>query len=119
MLDNQLLRLIEMAIAIDASDMQLSVGHRPSVRIDGQWRELHMNPLVADDTASVVHWLTPDRSREELDQQCRTEFGFAYGSPDGELKGRFRVAALRESELISVAFHKVKFFEGLQRNTRS
>ena len=81
---NKLLRLV---VEKNASDLHLTVGLPPTLRLHGSLRQLNVPSLVPDDTASFVRAITSERHQQELKEKGGADFGFSF-----ENKARFRVA---------------------------
>jgi twitching motility protein PilT len=84
-------RLLEACIKMGASDLHLTVGRPPVLRINGRLRPLETKVLEPDDTTSLMKSVTPDKKQQELQEKGGTDFGFAFGD-----KGRFRTAVFRQ-----------------------
>ncbi|MFH1718759.1 MAG: type IV pilus twitching motility protein PilT [Planctomycetota bacterium] len=84
-------RLLQACVAQGASDIHLTTGRPPVLRIDGHLRSLETKVLEPDDTDALVRSITPDRNQQELQEEGGTDFGFAFGD-----QGRFRVAVFRQ-----------------------
>ncbi|MEW6536497.1 MAG: type IV pilus twitching motility protein PilT [Candidatus Auribacterota bacterium] len=83
--------LLEIAIEEDASDIHLTVGKPPTLRIDGHLVTLDSRQLEPDDTKNYIKSITSDAHQQLLREQGGSDFGFAYG----EL-ARFRVSVFRQ-----------------------
>jgi twitching motility protein PilT len=84
-------RLLQACVSQGASDIHLTTGRPPVLRIDGSLRNLETKVLEPDDTASLMRSITPDRNQQELQEEGGTDFGFAFGD-----QGRFRVSVFRQ-----------------------
>ena len=84
-------RLLEACIKMGASDLHLTVGRPPILRVNGRLRPLETKVLDPDDTTSLMKSVTPDKKQQELQEKGGTDFGFAFGD-----KGRFRTAVFRQ-----------------------
>jgi twitching motility protein PilT len=84
-------RLLEACIKMGASDLHLTVGRPPILRVNGRLRPLETKVLEPDDTTSLMKSVTPDKKQQELQEKGGTDFGFAFGD-----KGRFRTAVFRQ-----------------------
>jgi twitching motility protein PilT len=113
-------RILETCIKRDASDIHLSVGRPPVLRIDGRLRQLETKVLESEDTIALMKAITPERNQQELQEEGGTDFGFAFGDA-----GRFRVSVLKQKGNVTVVLRLIptKFltFEqiGLPPITRS
>jgi twitching motility protein PilT len=84
-------RLLEACIKMGASDLHLTVGRPPILRVNGRLRPLETKMLEPDDTVSLMKSITPDKKQQEVQEKGGTDFGFAFGD-----KGRFRTAVFRQ-----------------------
>jgi twitching motility protein PilT len=84
-------RLLQACVTQGASDIHLTTGRPPVLRIDGHLRSLETKVLEPDDTAALMRAITPDRNQQELQEEGGTDFGFAFGD-----QGRFRVSIFRQ-----------------------
>ncbi len=83
--------LLEIAIEEDASDIHLTVGKPPTLRIDGNLIALEARVLEPEDTKNYIKSITSDAHQQLLREQGGTDFGFAYGD-----LARFRVSVFRQ-----------------------
>jgi len=84
-------RLLETVIKTGASDLHLTVGRPPVIRLHGHLRSLETKTLTPEDTTALMKAITPERNQQELQEEGGTDFGFAFG--DG---ARFRVAIFKQ-----------------------
>jgi twitching motility protein PilT len=84
-------RLLHACVSQGGSDIHLTTGRSPVLRIDGGLRSLETKVLEPDDTAALMRSITPDRNQQELQEEGGTDFGFAFGD-----QGRFRVSVFRQ-----------------------
>jgi twitching motility protein PilT len=82
-----------MAVAFErgASDLHVSVGRRPVLRVGGGLVEIGDAPLTPEDTERLSRELAPERNWEELVATGSTDFGLAFDD-----KCRFRVSILTQ-----------------------
>ena len=113
-------RLLETCIKRGASDLHLSVGRPPTLRLHGRLRPLETKVLEPEDTVSLMKAITPDRCQQELQEQGGTDFGFEYRND-----GRFRTAVFQQKGNVSLVLRLIPnrlltFDEiGLPKYTRS
>lgn len=84
-------RLLETVIKQGASDLHLTVGIPPVIRLHGRMRPLETKVLTAEDTTALMKAIAPERCQQEIQEEGGTDFGFAFGDA-----GRFRVAVFRQ-----------------------
>ena len=95
-------RLLETVVKQHASDLHLTVGRPPVIRLDGRLRSLETKTLAPDDTVSLMKAITPDRNQQELSEEGGTDFGFSFG--DG---ARFRVSVFKQKGNVSVVLRLI------------
>ncbi|MBL8749567.1 MAG: type IV pilus twitching motility protein PilT [Planctomycetes bacterium] len=83
--------LMDAAHSRGASDLHLSVGRRPVIRIGGGLVEIGDTVLQPADTEAMAKAITPARNWDELQRGGTTDFGYAFGD-----KCRFRVSVLTQ-----------------------
>ena len=65
----QIDRLLETVIRQDASDLHLSVGRPPTLRLSGKLRSLQTKVLDSDDMVALMKSITPERAQQELQEE--------------------------------------------------
>jgi twitching motility protein PilT len=85
------------------SDLHLTAGSPPLIRVDGELRRLEGKPLTADDTALIAHSIMPPDRREHLEQKQEADFAHSLAGV-----GRFRVNVFRQRGAISVVMRRVR-----------
>ncbi|MHC4220553.1 MAG: type IV pilus twitching motility protein PilT [Planctomycetota bacterium] len=98
----QIDRLLDTVIRQGASDLHLTVGRKPTLRLHGRLRSLDTKVLDSDDMVSLMKAITPERSQQELQEEGSTDFGFAYGT-----EARFRVAVFRQRGDVAIALRLI------------
>jgi twitching motility protein PilT len=86
-----------------ASDLHLTVGAPPMMRIDGQLVRMDAPVLKSADTAAIAKAITPPDRRNLLETQ--KELDFAHSVPGG---GRFRVNIFRQRGSFGVVMRRVR-----------
>src|SRR5260221_4777070 len=95
-------RILETCIKKGASDIHLSVGRPPVLRLHGRLRPLETKVLEPEDTVSLMKSITPDRNQQELQEEGGTDFGFAFGD-----QGRFRVSVFRQKGNVTIVLRLI------------
>jgi len=98
----QIDRLLDTVIRQDASDLHLTVGRKPTLRLHGRLRSLDTKVLESDDMVALMKAITPERAQQELQEEGSTDYGFAYGT-----EARFRVAVFRQRGDIAIALRLI------------
>jgi len=95
-------RLLETCIKRGASDLHLTVGRPPTLRLHGRLRPLETKVLEPEDTMSLMKAITPERAQQELQEAGGTDFGFAFGDA-----GRFRVSVFHQRGNIAMSLRLI------------
>ena len=98
----QIDRLLDTVIRQNASDLHLSVGRKPTLRLHGRLRQLDTKVLEPDDTVALMKSITSERSQQELQEEGGCDFGFAYGD-----EARFRVSVFRQRGNVSLVLRLI------------
>ena len=86
-----IIALMDLTFDKGASDLHLSVGRRPVLRIGGHLHEVGDAPLQPKDTEAMAKVICPQRNWDELGRVGTTDFGYAHQD-----KCRFRVSVLTQ-----------------------
>ena len=83
--------LLAFSVQHNASDLHLSTGTPPSIRVDGDIRKLNIPAFDAKDVNALVYDIMNDRQRKEYEENLEVDFSF-------EVPGlaRFRVNAFNQ-----------------------
>ena len=87
----QIDRLLDTVVKQNCSDLHLTTGRPPTVRLHGSLRNLQTKTLESDDMVALMKSVTPEKNQQELQEVGSTDFGFAYGDA-----ARFRVSVFRQ-----------------------
>ncbi len=95
-------RLLDTAVRQGASDLHLTVGKAPTLRIRGRLVALKTKVLEPADTVALMKSIAPERSQNELQEEGGSDFGFAYGQD-----ARFRVAIFKQKSNVAVVLRLI------------
>jgi twitching motility protein PilT len=98
----QIDRLLDTVVKLGASDLHVTVGRQPTIRLHGHLRNLQTKVLESDDMVSLMKAVTPERNQQELQEEGGTDFGFAYGDA-----ARFRVSVFRQRGDIAMVCRQI------------
>ncbi|MGE3108303.1 MAG: type IV pilus twitching motility protein PilT [Phycisphaerales bacterium] len=98
----QIDRLLDTVVQKGASDLHLTVGRPPTLRLHGHLVNLKTKVLDSDDMVSLMKSITPERSQQELQEQGGCDFGFAYGEA-----ARFRVSIFRQRGDLAIVLRQI------------
>jgi twitching motility protein PilT len=96
--------LLRFATEQGASDIHLTVGLPPILRIHKELVFLEEDNLTPEDTAEMIFSIMTDKQRESFKE--RLEYDFSYGLPG---VARFRVNAFYQRGSIAAAFRRIPF----------
>ncbi|MBL8963522.1 MAG: type IV pilus twitching motility protein PilT [Phycisphaeraceae bacterium] len=98
----QIDRLLDTVVKTGASDLHLTVGRPPTVRLHGHLQNLKTKVLESDDMVSLMKAITPERNQQELAEVGGTDFGFAYGD-----SCRFRTSVFRQRGDLAMVLRRI------------
>jgi twitching motility protein PilT len=95
--------LLEQMVAVGASDLHVSVGSPPVLRVRGQIERVDgFEPLAADDTRTLLYRILSSEQQKHFELQRQLDF--AYAIPG---LARFRVNVYYQREAVSAAFRLI------------
>ena len=80
------------------SDLHLSVGRPPTIRLHGRMRSTKTPAVTSDDTIHLSNQLMPPRMKLEFREKGGADFSYAHGD-----KCRFRVSVYRQKGCVGMA----------------
>jgi twitching motility protein PilT len=95
--------ILNQTIDLNASDLHMTVGSPPVVRIRGELRALEdYPPLNSKDTRDTVYSILSNDQRKRLEQEWQVDFSYSVPA-----RGRFRVNAYMQRASIGAAFRLI------------
>src|SRR5687768_18601505 len=95
-------KLLQTVVQRGASDLHISVGQPPVVRLDGHMRKLETKVLEPEDTVALMKSIAPDRCQQELQTVGGSDFGFAFGEA-----ARFRVSIFKQKGTVGMVLRQI------------
>lgn len=95
-------RLLETVVKQGVSDLHLTVGRPPVVRLHGHMRSLETKVLGPEDTIALMKAITPERNQQELQEEGGTDYGFAFGDA-----ARFRVSVFKQRGNVAIVLRQI------------
>ncbi len=94
--------LLAFGVKNGASDLHISAGLPPMIRVDGDIRRINLPPLDHKSVHALVYDIMNDKQRKDFDEFYETDFSF-------ELPGvaRFRVNAFTQNRGTGAAFRTI------------
>ncbi len=112
-LSARLSTLLDTVVAEDASDLHLSAGNNPILRISGSLVPLLQQPvLTPEETKAMLQSLLPPNRWEKFEQDQATDFSYAHGP-----NARFRINGYTVQGAVTIAMrlipHEIRTFQDL------
>jgi twitching motility protein PilT len=85
------------------SDLHLTVGSPPVMRVDGELHRLEGKPLTPEDTRLIADAITPTDRRERLEQRKEADFAHSLAGV-----GRFRVNVFHQRGSVALVLRRVR-----------
>jgi twitching motility protein PilT len=95
-------KLLSAQVKQGASDLHISVGQPPVLRLHGHMQKLKTKVLEPADTMALMKSITPDRCQSEFAETGSADFGFAFGD-----QARFRVSIFRQKGNVSMVLRQI------------
>ena len=94
--------LLAFSVQHGASDLHLSSGTPPSIRVDGDVRKLNIPAFDAKDVNALVYDIMNDRQRKEYEEKLEVDFSFEVPN-----LARFRVNAFNQNRGPAAVFRTI------------
>lgn len=98
----QIDKLLQVVVNKGASDLHITVGQPPVIRLHGTLTRLETKVLEPDDTVALMKSITPERCQQELQEVGGTDFGFAFGD-----QARFRVSVFKQKGCVAMVLRQI------------
>ena len=94
--------LLAFAVKNGASDIHISAGLPPLIRIDGEMRRIKVDPLTSNVVHDMIYDIMLDSQRKEFEERLEADFAFEIASV-----ARFRVNAYHQARGPAAAFRTI------------
>src|SRR5215470_18909805 len=95
-------QLLAFAVKNKASDLHLSAGVPPMIRVDGDVRRINMPPLEHKDVHDMVYDIMNDKQRKDYEEFLECDFSFEIPN-----LARFRVNAFNQNRGAGAVFRTI------------
>ena len=95
-------QLLQFATQQDASDLHISAGEAPMMRISGDMKKIKAPPLTAEQTHAMVYDIMGDGQRKSFEEHSDIDFSMQLGDV-----ARFRVNVFRQNRGVGAVFRKI------------
>ncbi|OGC43642.1 type IV pili twitching motility protein PilT [candidate division WS6 bacterium RIFOXYC1_FULL_33_10] len=96
--------LLRYAIQHNASDLHLTVGYPPIIRIDGELREVSDSIITPQEAEELILPLLSDEKKELLEVNKEIDFAHFY---DSDYSGRFRINVYHTMKNLAAALRLI------------
>lgn len=100
----QLDELLQKTVERDATDLHISSGESPMIRVDGDLLRLDHPPLDNDSLTVLLSGIMNDLQRKRFEKSFEVDFSYTLSS-----LSRFRVNVFQQERGISAAFRTIPF----------
>ncbi len=98
----EITELLAFGVKQGSSDLHLSAGLPPMIRIDGDVRRINLPALSHKDVHSLIYDIMNDKQRKDFEEQLETDFSF-----DVPGVARFRVNAFNQGRGAGAVFRTI------------
>jgi len=95
-------QLLTFAVKNNASDLHLSAGVPPMIRVDGDVKRINMPPLSHKEVHSMIYDIMNDKQRKDYEDFLETDFSFEIPK-----LARFRVNAFNQNRGAGAVFRTI------------
>ncbi len=96
--------LLELMVQKNASDLHLTVGSPPQLRIDGKLVKTQLDPLTPEDTRKLAYSIMSEKQRKRFEEQSELDLSFGI-----EQMSRFRCNVFMQRGNVAVALRLIPF----------
>jgi twitching motility protein PilT len=94
--------LLAFSVKNKSSDLHLSAGLPPMIRVDGDLRKINLPELEHKDVLKIIYDIMNDRQRKEYEEFLETDFSFEIAN-----LARFRVNAFNQARGAAAVFRTI------------
>ena len=95
-------QLLQFAYQNDASDLHISAGEPPMIRVHGDMKKIKVPPISPEETVTMVYEIMGDLQRRIFEERSELDFSMQLGEI-----ARFRVNVFRQNRGIGAVFRKI------------
>ena len=94
--------LLKFMVEKEGSDLYLSTGAPPAMKVDGRLARVGKNPVKAPDTEALVEAILEPHQKEQFEREYELNLALAY-----EGLGRFRVNVFRQRGSVGLVIRRI------------
>lgn len=95
-------QLLQFAYQQDASDLHISSGEPPMIRVHGDMKKIKVPPLTLEQTQAMIYDIMNDVQRKVFEEFSDIDFSMQLGEI-----ARFRVNVMRQNRGMAAVFRKI------------
>lgn len=96
--------LLEMMMKKKASDLHITVGTPPQIRVDGKLQKLPMELLTPEDTKKLAYSIMSEKHRQKFEEKSELDLSFGI-----ENLSRYRCNVFMQRGNVAVAIRQIPF----------
>ena len=96
--------LLEMMMKKKASDLHITVGTPPQLRVDGKLQKLPMEPLTPEETKKLAYSIMSEKQRQKFEEKSELDLSFGI-----ENLSRYRCNVFMQRGNVAVAIRQIPF----------
>ena len=96
--------LLEIMVKMNASDLHLTVGTPPVMRVDGKLQRLEMDSLSSENTKKLGYSMLNEKQKLKFEQNSELDFSFGI-----EQMSRFRCNMFMQRGNLAIAIRQIPF----------
>lgn len=96
---------LRQAVNIGASDIHISEGERPAIRVAGQIMRINTPPLSSEDIDFVIKTVAPEHLKDKITQYFDIDFSYEI-----EECSRFRVNLSHQLGKVAIVFRTIPYY---------
>lgn len=96
--------LLEQMVKMNASDLHLTVGSPPVVRVDGKLTRLNHDSLTSDQTKKLSYSMLNEKQKQKFEQNSELDFSFGI-----ESMSRFRCNMFMQRGNVAVVLRQIPY----------
>lgn len=94
--------LLAFSVKNNSSDLHISSGLPPMIRVDGDLRKINLPDLEHKDVIKIIYDIMNDKQRKEFEEHLETDFSFEIAN-----LARFRVNAFNQARGAAAVFRTI------------
>lgn len=95
-------QLLQFCVQQKGSDLHVSAGEPPVIRVDGQMQKIKVPPLTSEQTQSMLYDIMGDAQRKVFEEKSDIDFSIDLGE-----QARFRVNVFRQRKGMGAVFRQI------------